>query len=751
MLAARPRPGLAAAEQRGNAVQLKQRGGDSHPARVSRLSTAVRRAALCAFAMVCAACGQHEGPGEVTQASRPVAPAAGAKQILFGDLHAHTTFSLDAFAISLPLLGGEGAHPPADACDYARFCAALDFWSINDHAEGLTPRHWRETQQALRDCNAAADAANPDLVSFLGWEWTQVGGDAASHYGHRNVVLRDMDGANLPRRPIAAPRAEFQRAPVGPLARWLMPLADFANRQRIFNWFHRFEEIAAVPHCPQGVPTRALPDDCLEIARNPAELFEKLDGWGAAALVIPHGTTWGLNAPPRANWRPALRPGQHDPARETLIEVYSGHGSAEEYRPWRAAALADEAFCPLPDASHLPCCWRAGEIVRARCEAEGGADCETRAAAARENYIAAGVAGHNTVPGATVADWLDCGQCRDCFAPAMDHRPGMSVQAALSQTGAAGARLRFGLIASSDTHRARPGNGFKERGRGRITDATSGGRSWGLRGGERPVARSRRVVLEELPLSQRRYTERQASFYGSGGLVAVHAAGRTRGDIFAALERREAYGSSGPRILLWFNLLNAPGGALPMGGETALAEAPRFRAAAVGARMQQPGCPASARDKLGAARLSRLCADECHHPGDSRHRIAAIEVVRIRPRQSEAESPETPETLIEDPWLRFDCTATASGAAAAATVAEGGCTFEFSDPDFTAAARETAYYVRALQFPTPAINGDPLRCERDAAGRCLRAHPCPPGDDCLAPIAERAWSSPIWIHPPRAQ
>ena len=42
------------------------------------------------------------------------------KQILFGDVHAHTTFSMDAFAWSIPLLGGSGLHPPADACDYAR-------------------------------------------------------------------------------------------------------------------------------------------------------------------------------------------------------------------------------------------------------------------------------------------------------------------------------------------------------------------------------------------------------------------------------------------------------------------------------------------------------------------------------------------------------------------------------------------------------------------------------------------------------
>ncbi len=58
--------------------------------------------------------GQRSAAGEIG-VSRP-------KQILFGDLHVHSTFSLDAFMMALPTGGGEGAHPVSDACDFARHC-----------------------------------------------------------------------------------------------------------------------------------------------------------------------------------------------------------------------------------------------------------------------------------------------------------------------------------------------------------------------------------------------------------------------------------------------------------------------------------------------------------------------------------------------------------------------------------------------------------------------------------------------------
>ncbi len=725
----------------------------------------MRRAFPLLFVALGLACsGEHTGPGEVNPAAIPAeataahdarqtdaraglsrdADALPAKQILFGDLHVHTTFSPDAFLMALPMLGGSGLHPPADACDFARFCSDLDFWSINDHAEGVSPQHWQETVASIQQCNeVAGDPSNPDLVSFLGWEWTQVGGTPDEHYGHKNVIFRDTDAGRVPRRPIAAPRPEFRVALLPRVARTLFPLLHFPERQIYYDYQRYAEDIGAVQACPDGVPTTELPDDCHETAADPRTLFTKLDEWGFESLVIPHGTSWGLMTPQGFDLARPLAEGQHDPNRERLFEIYSGHGSAE---PWRDWPEVSGDVCPMPSDDFLPCCWRAGEIIAERCEASGGDDCEARAAEARVNFVRAGSAGPRTIPGVEVEDWLDCDQCRDCFNPAYSHVPGGSAQRALSLTrdapGDAGDRYRFGLIGSSDTHDARGGNGFKEFARVENTEAPTRPAFMQrfLSDRREPVARSEPVVLSEVPLSERRYIERGASFFLTGGLVAAHSAGRDRRAIWDALRSREVYATSGERILLWFDLLNAPTGSVPMGSEVdGQASPPRFRVAAAGAFEQKPGCPENVHAALSPERLESLCLSECYHPSDARRAITRIEVVRIR---AQGHADEPPGELIEDPWRVQDCPGDGAG-----------CRFEFDDPDYPRFGREVIYYARAIQEPTMAVNAGGLRCTRDADGRCVDLSPChgddrtPRDDDCLAPNEERAWSSPIFVRP----
>ena len=174
--------------------------------------------------------------------------------------------------------------------------------------------------------------------------------------------------------------------------------------------------------CPQGVDTRQLPDDCHESAQTPQELYEKLSQWGFDTIVIPHGTTWGFYTPPGTTLDKQLTAAEDDPDKQRLIEIYSGHGNSEQYRDWRAVTYDAEgnAVCPAPTQNYVPCCWQAGELIRARCGDISSEQCEQRVAVARRNYLQAGVGGHLTVPGATVDDWKDCGQCRDCFNPSFN-------------------------------------------------------------------------------------------------------------------------------------------------------------------------------------------------------------------------------------------------------------------------------------------------------------------------------------------
>ncbi len=701
--------------------------------------------------------GAARGAAQVVAEEARVASAAEAlavpeaKQILFGDLHVHTTFSFDAFMLSMPAMVGEGAHPPADACDFARHCSALDFWSINDHAEGLTRSNWLDTVASVRQCNAiAGEGARPDTVAFLGWEWTQIGGTPADHYGHKNVVLRGLGEGEVPTRPIAAGGRALQiRQSGGPsfLQRSVAALTGGHSRYRDLARY--FADRDASAFCPKGVAVRDLPADCVEVADTPAELFDKLDDWGFDSIVIPHGTTWGFYTPPGSQWDKQLAGRMHDEDRQTLLEIFSGHGDSEKYRDFRDVEFDAEgnAVCPPEQPDYLPTCVRAGEIIRERCLAEGASAeaCDERAAKTRALAAAAGGAAHLVVDGESAAEWRDAGQCRDCDQPAFNYRPGGAAQyiAALGNFDddpTHPRRFRFGFIAASDNHFARPGTGFKQKNRRGNTES-NGEPVTGILAAQQTAA-PRAPSAQPRPFDPAGYSgfqltefERQASYFMMGGLTAVHAEGRDRDAVWAALERREVYGTTGQRTLLWFDLVNAPGGPAPMGAQRTLSEAPQFRVRAAGAFEQKPGCPEESVSALGPDGVERLCKGECHNPSDVRRPITRVEIVRIRPQRAPGEAVAG---LIDDPFLVLPC----SGDPA-------GCSVEFSDPEFPTLGREALYYARVYEAPDEAINAGGIRCERDESGQCKKAQLCPGPDgvmdDCLAPREPRAWSSPIYL------
>jgi hypothetical protein len=367
---------------------------------------------------------------------------------------------------------------------------------------------------------------------------------------------------------------------------------------------------------------------------------------------------------------------------------------------------------------------------------------------ARANYVAADLPGHLTVPGAKVEDWLDSGQCPDCFQPSFNYRPRSSVQYIMAlrdfENPEQPRRFNFGFMASSDNHSARPGTGYKEVSRDQFTESRlplAASQFFPPRKAPEPIAQS--VAFDpkggNYQFFDLRESERASSFFLNGGLIATHANGRGRDAIWDSLQRREVYGTSGPRILLWFDLVNAgtdeaaPDSA-PMGSSLAFGAEPQFQVRAVGSLEQLPGCPDDSTQALGPAPLARLCRGECYHPSERRRAITRIEVVRIRPQ---ATRDEEVAPLIEDPWQTLAC-----------GPSEAGCAVTFTDPEYASAGRDTLYYVRAIEEKSLAVNADLLRCERDGSGKCLRVQPCigaAAGDDCLAETEERAWSSPIFL------
>jgi hypothetical protein len=413
------------------------------------------------------------------------------KQILFGDLHVHTTFSTDAFLWTLPMLNGSGSAPMADACDYARYCSGIDFWATTDHAEASTPRKWDQTKDLIRQCSFASDnEESTDVVSFIGFEWTQVGALPSEHYGHKNVIFKDLEDKKVAKRPIAASgvavNALRNNAANTSNSFQLLGFTDLKNFQEYANLQTFLKELREVPYCDPNLPSNELPLDCFETAKDPGELIRRLEEQSLSPLIIPHGSSWGFYTPPTTSWDKQLKK-EMRPESFPIIEVMSGHGNTEEYRSYRQViGEIDNPTCPTPSENFLPSCWRAGQIIESRCLNAGldKEECSSRAEKARQVTANLGVGFHLAVPGEKTEDYLNSGQCQDCFLPAFNHNPTTSVQYGLAITNfdeEEPVNFNWGFISASDNHRARAGTGYKPVDRKTTTEA-AGARSEFYRG-----------------------------------------------------------------------------------------------------------------------------------------------------------------------------------------------------------------------------------------------------------------------------
>jgi hypothetical protein len=154
----------------------------------------------------------------------------------------------------------------------------------------------------------------------------------------------------------------------------------------------------------------------------------------------------------------------------SYLRFFSGHGNSEEYRSWNDAGIGQngELFCPEPTDNFLPTCFQAGNIMAQRCEDSGldSTTCSQLVNQTKSNSALMGSTGYAAINETHPNDFLNAGQCNDCFLPAFNYRPLGSAQYVLALRDFTEEgnpkRFKFGFIGSSDNHGARPGTGYKE-------------------------------------------------------------------------------------------------------------------------------------------------------------------------------------------------------------------------------------------------------------------------------------------------
>ena len=578
------------------------------------------------------------------QIPRSIQPANPLNNVYFGDLHIHSNLSADAYLfgnrrdLDATYRFAKGESAPIATGEIIEISRPLDFAAVTDHAEGFG-RVMACFDPATPEIAESCELVNkPNLLSFL--------------------ELR----ANVENRPLVENLTYFGNDKAVErqyhLDTWeaIKAAAERHNEPGVFTTFAAYEYSPAMVdrgkhHRNVIFRTSVTPDYAISAydADSEIDLWKQLDascGEGCEFLTIPHN--------PNKSWGLAF-------ASETI------DGIPYTREDWRMR----EKFEPLVEMFQI----------------KGNSECVIGFGATDEEC---GFEQFFPV--------CEEGQTTLCIHPTSMVRDGLKKGLVLGEELGFNP-MKFGLMASTDTHNSNPGDAEE----------------WDYRGANSYMGSPARTRLQD--------GLRQPKVANPGGLAAVWAPENTRDALFDAMSRREVYATSGTRMSLRFfggvnltedlvetgNLEAAYAQGVPMGGTLYAGDentaAPRLFVWAT----QDPDNAPLAKIQIIKGWLEN---------GETKERVFDIACAEVD-AEGDCLSTEAPVDLSNCAWSE--------------TAGAPELRADWVDPDYNA-LHNAFYYARVVQIPT---------C-RWTTYDSLRLGLAPPAD-VPATVTEMAWSSPIWV------
>ena len=602
-----------------------------------------RISALAALAGL-AACSQPvppETPPPAIQAQRaspPVTAAPETRRAYFGELHLHTGYSFDAYALM-----GSRADPDAayrfgrgEAVTYlgdtVRRSRPLDFMAVTDHSEylGSFMRIDKEPQGGLAQSKGGKLMASNPLAAALGQLVSVLSGDeptsAAMDDAMASAWQYEVDTANRYNQP-------------GKFTTFVA--YEWTTMQEGKYNLHR-----NVIFADEGPAAPFTATD----SRRPEDLWDFLDAqraMGIEGLAIPHNSnaSGGLMFDwKKSDGRPIDEAyAQQRALNEPLVEVYQHKGQSET----SPLLSPEDDFADFERSEAL--------LTGGKGEVNGSF---TRQALGR---------------GLVLEKKLGANPFAFGFVGSSDFHNGLSDSAESAYAGNG--------LNSTDPEVNLPDKAFARQILSQKVDPTGAGA---------PAANMNRPTDPEAL----RHTAALLN-WSSAGLTGVWAEENTRPAIYAALRRRETFATSGTQLRLrMFGGWNLPGGMMQQAGWVA-------RAYRMGVPMgadlplRREGNPAptllleAAKDPIGA-NLDRLQVIKIWLDGED-YKEKVFDVVWSSERQRDPRTGKVPavKNTVDLATAKYENSV-------GATVLRA----QWQDPEFDPAV-PAVYYARALEIPTP--------------------------------------------------